>query len=117
MSSFQFCPTCFAELYDQSTCGFCGQVLSVTEKKSFALDSPILSILPMETSDFEVAGLPMTFKQWEEIGKGTLFVGRYSLLQFKQRLDEGYCYIAYDHWVGQHTFVTLIIISARLTLK
>ena len=112
MSSFQFCPTCFAELYDQSTCGFCGQVLSTTVKESFVSVSPIVT---MENSDFEVAGLPMTFQQWDEIGKGTLFVGRYSLLQFKQRLDEGYCYIAYDHWVGQHTFVTLWKSSSLLS--
>ena len=104
MSSFQFCPTCFAELYEQSTCGFCGQELSTTATEPFASDSNSLIKI---SSDFEIAGLPLTFQQWDEIDKGTLFVGRYSLLQFKQRLDEGYCYIAYDHWMGQHTFVTL----------
>ena len=104
MSSFQFCPTCFAELYDQSTCGFCGQVLSGTDYDSMR---DCVEEFSVSSTEFEIAGLPIAFANWNEIAKGTLFVGRYSLLQFKQRLDEGYCYIAYDHWVGQHTFVTL----------
>ena len=38
--------------------------------------------------------------------KGTLFssnIPSYNL----QMIEEGACYIAYDHWIGQHAFVTL----------
>lgn len=100
--TFKMCPQCFAELYQQSVCAFCGYNLEQDLDPKIVLTPPATS-----SSKFELTGLPFQAKNFFRIPKGTLFFSRYSILQYKQQIEEGACYIAYDHWTGQHTFVTL----------
>ena len=83
-------------------CAFCGYDLNRTETTLFVAAHPAAA-----TSKFELTGLPFQVRDFLKIPKGTLFCSRYSILQYKQQIEEGACYIAYDHWIGQHTFVTL----------
>ena len=100
--SFKMCPQCFAELYQQSVCSFCGYQMDQIKEPSVVSTSPAVSF-----SKFEMTGLPFQVTDFMQVPKGTLFISRYSVLQFKQTIEEGACYIAYDHWLGQHTFLTL----------
>jgi len=108
MSAFQLCPTCFAEVYDQEVCDFCGSTL---EREQVASSDKSDAQGLYDSQDFqaifELAGLPIQVRDWRQIPKSTLFRSRYSLLQWKQQLESGHCYIAYDHALGQHAFVTL----------
>ncbi len=104
MSSFTMCPTCFAEVYEQTECFFCGQDLTTSTE---AEPEIVLQNTEERGSPFELAGLPLDVSDWSRIPKGTLLGARYSLLQYKQRLETGYCYIAYDNWLGRHTFVSV----------
>ena len=99
--SFKMCPQCFAELYQQTVCSFCGYQLDKEDNIDVLSSPPTLSL-----SKFELTGLPYQVVKFTEIPKGTLFVSRYSILQYKQSIEEGACYIAYDHWLGRHTFLT-----------
>ena len=100
--SFQMCSQCFAELYQQAVCSFCGHIVG-----SESLTSSVETGLSVRYSKFELTGMPFQVQNWLRIPKGTLFNSRYSFLQYKQTIDKGACYIAYDHWTGQHTFLTL----------
>ena len=106
--SFKMCPQCFAEVYQQTVCSFCGYRLDDEDNIDVLSSPPSLSL-----SKFELTGLPYQVDNYIEIPKGTLFVSRYSILQYKQSIEEGACYIAYDHWLGRHTFLTLFIFRAR----
>ena len=107
MSSVQLCPTCFAEVYSQEVCDFCGaslvESLDETESTTVAGSHPSNSD---KLAKFELVGMPFSVGTYVDIPKGVLFDKRYSILRFKQRLEEGWCYIAYDHALTQHCFVT-----------
>lgn len=96
------CPQCFAELYQQAVCSFCGHRLDEEDHAHVLSSVPTVAL-----SKFELTGLPFQMTDFLKIPKGTLFLSRYSMLQYKQQIESGACYIAYDHWLGQHTFVTL----------
>ena len=101
--SFQMCSQCFAELYQQKVCSFCGYDMDGEHQDRSATRTG----LAVQYSKFELTGMPFQVQDWIRIPKGTLFNSRYSVLQYKQIIDKGACYIAYDHWTGQHTFLTL----------
>ncbi len=112
MSSFTMCPTCFAEVYEQTECFFCGEDLTTAKD----VEPKTLSNRDdSRNSPFELAGLPIEVSDWENIAKGALLGARYSLLQYKQRLEQGFCYIAYDNWLGRHTFVSMWQESSQLS--
>ena len=90
--TFKMCPQCFAELYQQSVCSFCGYNLEQDVDLKTVVTPPATT-----SSKFELTGLPLLVKDFLSIPKGTLFCSRYSPLQYKQQIEKGACYIAYDH--------------------
>lgn len=104
MSSLQLCPTCFAESYLVAICDFCGTVMDAQSQEQPVSTN---SKSNEEQSGFELAGLPVSAEDWASFPRGTLLVERYSLLQWKQSLEGGECYIAFDNRLGSHCFVTI----------
>ncbi len=87
------CPHCFAEIdEDLQECFSCGGMFS--EKV-------------VEHSTVELAGSPLQEWNYNNLPHGTLLDNRFTILQFKERLMEGYCYIALDQSLVQRCFVVL----------
>ena len=102
MAGLQICPNCFAEVYQATKCDFCGTELP-DHNEDFELQiQSSKSLVP-----FELAGEWIQRFDWRDFPKGTLFLGRFSLLKYKQMIGTGFCYIAFDHHVSHHCFVTL----------
>ena len=102
MAGLQICPNCFAEVYEALTCAFCGAEIP-NEPTEFKPNINLSNTLV----PFELAGEWIQRRDWQDFPKGTLFIERFSLLQFKQKIGTGDCFIAFDHHDGHHCFVTL----------
>ena len=99
------CQSCFAEVdvtlrQNFYVCPYCGHDFSILPLSTSAENPKDLDFAPLE-----IAGLSIQVFDFHLIPNGTLLQGRYSILQFKQMLQDGFCYIALDQILGQHCLV------------
>ena len=62
----------------------------------------------------ELAGLPLDVYDWKNVPSGALFLGRYTTIEYKQELQDGFCYIVLDQSLGRYCFLSIWLYSSHL---